>query len=31
LAHYTFADPDQKQVWNVSPINGASLIISKND
>jgi hypothetical protein len=31
LAHYTFADPDQEQVWNVSPIDGASLIISKND
>lgn len=31
LAHYTFADPDQEQVWNVSPIDEASLIISKKD
>ena len=31
LAHYTFADPDQEQVWNVSPIDKASLIISKKD
>jgi hypothetical protein len=31
LAHYTFAEPDHAQVWNVSPIDGASLIISKND
>ena len=31
LAHYTFANPDQEQVWNVSPIDGASLIISKVD
>jgi hypothetical protein len=31
LAHYTFAEPDQEQVWNVSPIDGASLIISKVD
>jgi hypothetical protein len=30
LAHYTFADPDQEQVWNVSPIEGVSLVISKN-
>ncbi len=29
LAHYTFAEPDHEQVWNVSPIDGASLIISK--
>ena len=31
LAHYTFAEADQDQVWNVSPIDGASLTISKND
>ena len=31
LAYYTFADPNQEQVWNVSPIDGALLIISKND
>jgi hypothetical protein len=31
LAHYTFAEPDNEQVWNVSPIDGASLIISKVD
>jgi hypothetical protein len=31
LAHYTFAGPDDKQVWNVSPIEGASLVISKVD
>ncbi|MEK9773660.1 MAG: lipase maturation factor family protein [Opitutae bacterium] len=30
LAHYTFAEPKDKQVWNVSPIDGASVIISKN-
>jgi hypothetical protein len=29
LAHYTFSKPDQEQVWNVSPIEGASVIISK--
>ena len=29
LAHYTFAEPDDEQVWNVSPIDGASVIISK--
>jgi hypothetical protein len=31
LAHYTFAEPDDEQVWNVSPIDGASLVISKKD
>jgi hypothetical protein len=31
LAHYTFAEPDDEQVWNVSPMDGASLIISKKD
>ena len=31
LAHYTFAEPDDEQVWNVSPIEGASLVISKID
>ena len=31
MAHYTFAEPNQEQVWNVSPIDGASLIISKVD
>jgi len=31
LAHYTFAESDQEQVWNVSPIEGASLVISKKD
>ena len=31
LAHYTFAEPDDEQVWNVSAVDGASLIISKND
>jgi hypothetical protein len=31
LSHYTFAEPDDEQVWHVSPIEGASLIISKND
>jgi hypothetical protein len=31
LAHYTFAEPDQEQFWNVSPIEGASLVISKVD
>ena len=31
LAHYTFAEPDQDQVWNFSPIEGASLVISKVD
>jgi hypothetical protein len=30
LAHYTFAEPGDEQVWNVSPIEGASLVISKN-
>jgi hypothetical protein len=29
LAHYIFAEPDDEQVWNVSPIDGASVIISK--
>ena len=31
LAHYTFAESDQEQVWNVSPIEGTSLVISKKD
>jgi hypothetical protein len=31
LAQYTFAEPDDEQVWNVSAVDGASLIISKND
>ena len=31
LTHYTFAEPDQEQVWNVYPIEGASLIISQKD
>jgi hypothetical protein len=31
LAHYTFAEQDDEQVWNVSPIEGASLVISKVD
>ena len=29
LAHYTLAEPNNEQVWNVSPIYGASVIISK--
>ena len=29
LAHYTFAEPNNEEVWNVSPIYGASVIISK--
>ena len=31
LAHYTFAEPDDEKVWNISPIEGASLVISKVD
>ena len=31
LAHYTFAEPKDKKVWKVSPINKASIIISKKD
>jgi hypothetical protein len=31
LAHYTFAEQDDEQVWNVSPIEGASLVIPKVD
>ena len=31
LFHYTFAGPKDKKVWNVSPINQASIIISRKD
>ncbi len=29
LAHYTFAELNENQIWNVEPIEGASVIISK--
>ena len=29
LAHYTFSESDHEQVWNVSPIDETSVIISK--
>ncbi len=31
LAYYTFAEPDDEQVWNVLPVDGASIVISKKD
>jgi len=31
LAHFNFAEPEEDQVWKVSPVDGASVIISRND